>query len=101
MNTLPWAMAADDLTGPAVLKLQSKPSLSGKRHAATPNKAGPPRNIGQSALELGAWPPVTGGVADSAVIGTDAPPSHSNTKTHRAACLRLTIRIAVGSPNPE
>src|SRR5205823_1899570 len=49
MNTRPSTIAADDLTGPPVLKLQSSDNLSGKVPVATPVSAGLPRNIGQLA----------------------------------------------------
>src|SRR5437667_9025927 len=42
-------MAAEDLTAPPVLKLQSEPNFSGKLPSATPSSAEPPRNMGQSA----------------------------------------------------
>jgi hypothetical protein len=46
MNTLPPAMAAEDLTGPPVLKDHSSFNPSGSGDDATPANAGPPRNIG-------------------------------------------------------
>src|SRR5207244_6407999 len=49
MKTRPPTIAADDFTGPPVLKLQSSDNLSGRIPAATPVSAGLPRNIGQSA----------------------------------------------------
>src|SRR5437867_12740505 len=49
MTNRPSTMAADDLTGPPVLKLQRSDNLSGKVPAATPVSAGLPRNIGQLA----------------------------------------------------
>src|SRR6266536_2157983 len=45
MKTRPPTIAADDLTGPPVLKLQSSDNLSGRFPAATPVRAGLPRNI--------------------------------------------------------
>src|ERR1017187_2013329 len=48
MKTRSWTMAAEDLTGPAVLKVQSKSNRSGRVSPAMPANAGPPRNIGQS-----------------------------------------------------
>src|SRR6266568_1506948 len=54
MNTRPSTIAADDLTGPPVLKLQSSDNLSGRFPAATPVRAGLPRNIIQPAASLAA-----------------------------------------------
>src|SRR5678815_2187387 len=42
-------MAADDLTGPSVLKSQRRTGRAGSVPEATPSSAGLPRNIGQSA----------------------------------------------------
>src|SRR5437016_7019621 len=42
-------MAAEDLTAPPVLKVQTEANFGGKLPSATPIRAGPPRNIGQSA----------------------------------------------------
>lgn len=39
-------IAADDFTGPVVLKVQTNFSLSGRDEFATPDRDGPPRNIG-------------------------------------------------------
>src|SRR6266536_60639 len=56
MKTRPSTIAADDLTGPPVLKLQSSDNLSGRFPAATPVSAGLPRNIGQLAAPASALP---------------------------------------------
>src|ERR1043165_1200080 len=48
MNTRSPAIAAEDFTGPWVLKDQRSAGCSGNCTEATPSKAGPPRNIGQS-----------------------------------------------------
>src|SRR5437762_7686367 len=69
-------MAADDLTGPPVLKLQSRDNLSGRRLEATPVSAGLPRNIGHGdapeaalpASRLSAMP--AGQIATSMVAAT-------------------------------
>src|SRR5256885_8154771 len=66
MNTRPSTIAAEDLTGPPVLKLQSNDNLSGKAPEATPVRAGLPRNIGQFVPT--AWRP------------SDALPAHAVTK---------------------
>src|SRR5260370_42554302 len=47
MTTRPPAMAAEDFTGPAVLKVQSNFNPPGRREDEAPDRAGPPRNIGQ------------------------------------------------------
>src|ERR1041384_1901068 len=47
MNTRSCTMAAEDLTGPLVLKVQSSVTFPGKTPSAKPNSAGPPRNMGQ------------------------------------------------------
>ena len=44
-------MAAEDFTGPAVLKAQSNAGFSGSCPGATPVRAGWPRNMGQSAAQ--------------------------------------------------
>src|ERR1017187_2105902 len=48
MKTRSWTMAAEDLTGPAVLKVQSKSNRSGRVSPGIPANAGQPRKIGQS-----------------------------------------------------
>ena len=55
MNTRPRSMAAEDLTGPAVLKVQSRVNFSGKTPSVIPNNPGPPRNMGQLAPPAGAF----------------------------------------------
>src|SRR6266446_1747963 len=47
MNTRPSWIAAEDLTGPPVLKFQSRANFAGKLPLVTPSSAGPPLNIGQ------------------------------------------------------
>src|SRR5690349_4285792 len=47
MNTRPSTIAAEDLTGPCVLNDQRRAMSPGNFTAATPSKAGPPRNMGQ------------------------------------------------------
>src|SRR6266436_6230625 len=47
MTTRPPAMAAEDFTGPAVLKDQSSFNPPGRREDEAPDRVGPPRNIGQ------------------------------------------------------
>jgi len=49
MNTRPSTTAADDLTGPPVLKLQSNDNFSASAPEAMPVRAGFPRNMGQFA----------------------------------------------------
>src|ERR1035438_6361885 len=55
MNTRSLTIAGEDLTGPAALKVQSRPNRSGSLPAATPVRAGQPRNIGQSPLGAAAF----------------------------------------------
>src|SRR5580765_4942895 len=49
MNTRPLTMAAEDLTGPCVLKVHNKAGFAGSELEAIPSNDGLPRNIGQSA----------------------------------------------------
>src|SRR5262245_1780113 len=49
MKTCPPTMAADDLTGPSVLNVQSSTGFSARLPDASPVSAGLPRNIRQSA----------------------------------------------------
>src|SRR5208282_3363603 len=69
-------MAGEDFTGPAALKVQIKPKRSGTLPPATPLRAGPPRNIGQS-------PP-----------GAAAPAHQAQyTQTHKAVCRAAFIKV--------
>src|SRR6266436_6657655 len=47
MKTRPAAIAAEDLTGPWVLKVQRSARSLGRTTGETPSNAGPPRNMGQ------------------------------------------------------
>jgi hypothetical protein len=40
------------VTGPPVLKVQSRAGLSGRLPGAVPRRSGPPRNIGQLAVSV-------------------------------------------------
>src|ERR1700745_442436 len=73
MKTRPPVIAADDLTGPPVLKLQRRDNLSGRFPGATPVSAGLPRNMGQEAPLGAALAPSPGPEAPASRVATRFP----------------------------
>src|SRR6266852_8847453 len=76
-------MAGEDLTGPLVLKLQSRANSFRKVTGATPSKAGSPRNIGQS----GPGAPRAGSRDNSAAS------SVASRVPEQWQCIRLNKRV--------